>query len=212
MEIGNDLSELHADGTRECERCGLPMMPVAERGGIVTLECANRHRQMVPLPSDGAARERVRSWIMRRGAQLHVQHERWEAEAEAERDLERNKARLIRPGDRTRLTGQTAGMLREEAVRTDGLWVGVARTEPGRFSSWHHHGPHESVIYVIAGQIQLETGPGGKTVLVGRPGDCLFVPPGEIHREGNNGEEESEILVMRSGTGELVVNVTGPAA
>jgi uncharacterized RmlC-like cupin family protein len=188
------------------------MMPTAEADGEVTLECANRHRQTVPLPSDPAARELVRSWIRRRGAQLHVQHERWEADAEAETMVERKTARLIRPGERTRQTGQTAGMLREEAVRTDGLWVGVVRTEAGRFSSWHHHGSHESVIYVVAGQVQLESGPGGKTVFKARPGDCLYVPPGEIHREGNSGPEESEIVVMRSGSGELVVNVAGPAA
>lgn len=70
------------DATRECAQCGLPMMPVAESAGKVTIECANRHRQIVPLPTDLAARERVRSWIARRGAQLHVQHERWEAEKE----------------------------------------------------------------------------------------------------------------------------------
>jgi hypothetical protein len=58
------------------------MMPVAEAEDRVTLECANRHRHLVPLPNDPAARERVRSWIARRGAQLHVQHERWEEEKE----------------------------------------------------------------------------------------------------------------------------------
>lgn len=212
MEIGNALSELHADGTAECERCGLPMMPIAEADGAVTLECANRHRRTVRLPSDPAERERVRSWVRRRGAQLHVQHERWEAEAETERAMERKAARLVRVGDRTRATGQTAGMIREEAVRTHGLWVGIVRTDPGRFSSWHHHGEYESVIYVLSGQVQLESGPGGKTVINAKPGDCLYVPPGEIHREGNDGFEESEIVVMRSGHGELVVNVAGPAA
>ena len=45
-----------------------------------------------------------------------------------------------------------------------------------------------------------------------RPGDCIYLPPGEIHREGNDGLEESEIVVVRSGSGELVVNVAGPAA
>jgi len=74
------LTEIGADATRDCERCHLPMMPIAESPGTVTLECANRHHSTVPLPRDGAARERVRSWIARRGAQLHAQHERWEAE------------------------------------------------------------------------------------------------------------------------------------
>ncbi|TME26956.1 MAG: cupin domain-containing protein [Chloroflexi bacterium] len=126
--------------------------------------------------------------------------------------MEGKEPRLIRARDRHRQTGQTAGMIREEAVNADGLWVGVVRTEPGRFSSWHHHGAHRSVIYVISGQVQVECGPGGKTTLQARPGDCVYLPPGEIHREGNGGLEESEIVVVRSGEGELVVNVAGPAA
>ena len=211
-EIGQGLSDLLPDGTRECERCGLPMMPVAESDGVVTLECANRHRATVPLPSDVAARERVRTWIMRRGAQLHVQHERWEAEEEYRTAMEKKQPRLIRPSDRNQQTGQTAGMVREEAIHTAGLWVGVVRTEAGRSSSWHHHGTYESVIYVVSGQVHLECGPGGMTKLRARGGDCIYLPPGEIHREGNDGPDESEIVVVRSGSGELVVNVAGPAA
>ncbi len=55
------MSDLLPDGTRECDRCGLPMMPVAERDGWVTLECANRHRHTLPLPSDREARELERT-------------------------------------------------------------------------------------------------------------------------------------------------------
>jgi uncharacterized RmlC-like cupin family protein len=188
------------------------MMPVAESDGVVTLECANRHRHTIPLPSDRETRERVRTWVRRRGAQLHVQHERWEAEEEERKAMEKKQPRLIRPSDRHQQTGQTAGMIREEAVHTDGLWVGVVRTEAGRSSSWHHHGTYESVIYVISGQVHVECGPGGTTKFHARAGDCIYLPPGEIHREGNDGLEESEIVVMRSGSGELVVNVAGPAA
>ena len=211
-KIGRALTDLLPDGTRECERCGLPMMPVAESSGVVTLECANRHRHTLPLPSDPELRERVRAWIRRRGAQLHVQHERWEAEEEERKAMEKKQARLIRPSDRHQQTGQTAGMIREEAVHTDGLWAGVVRTEAGRYSSWHHHGAYESVIYVVSGQVQLECGSGGTTKLHARQGDAIYLPAGEIHREGNDGLEESEIVVVRSGSGELVVNVAGPAA
>ncbi len=123
-EIGRDLSDLLPDGTRECERCGLPMMPVAESDGSVTLECANRHRHAVPLPSDPEARERVRTWIRRRGAQLHVQHERWEAEEEERKAMEKKQPRLIRPSDRHQQTGQTAGMIREEAAHRAGITTG----------------------------------------------------------------------------------------
>src|SRR2546425_13333349 len=155
-EIGRHLSELLPDATRDCERCGLPMTPVAEDDEQVTLECANRHRQTVLLPTDPAARERIRNWIARRGAQLHVQHERWEVEEED--GTTEQKARIIRPSDRHRQTGQTAGMVREEALRTPALWAGAVFTEPSRFSGWHHHGTHESVIYVVRGAVRLEGG------------------------------------------------------
>jgi uncharacterized RmlC-like cupin family protein len=188
------------------------MMPVAESDGVVTLECANRHRHTIPLPSDRETRERVRTWVRRRGAQLHVQHERWEAEEEERKAMEKKQPRLIRPSERHQQTGQTAGMIREEAIHTEGMWVGVVRTEAGRSSSWHHHGTYESLIYVVSGQIYIECGPGGATKFHARAGDCIYLPPAEIHREGNDGIEESEIVVMRAGGGELVVNVAGPAA
>jgi uncharacterized RmlC-like cupin family protein len=209
-EIGGGLSGLHDDGTRDCEICGLPMFPVAEALDRITMECANRHRQMVPVPTYRPLRERVRGWIARRGAQLAVQHERWEAERE-EGGVAERVTRLVRPSERRFAEGQTAGMVREEAVQTPGMWAGVVRTEPGRFSSWHHHGDHESVIFVVSGRVQLEYGPGGAKVFHARTGDYIYLAPREIHREGNDGAEESEIVVVRSGTGELVVNVAGPA-
>jgi uncharacterized RmlC-like cupin family protein len=209
-EIGSGLSGLHEDATRDCEICGLPMFPVAEDKDGITMECANRHRQVVPVPTYRPLRERVRGWIARRGAQLAVQHERWEAERE-EGSVEAHRPRLVRASERRFADGQTAGMVREEAVQTSGMWAGVVHTDPGRFSSWHHHGDHESVIFVVSGRVQLEYGPGGANVFHARTGDYIYLPPREIHREGNDGAEESEIVVVRSGSGELVVNVSGPA-
>jgi uncharacterized RmlC-like cupin family protein len=43
------------------------------------------------------------------------------------------------------------------------------------------------------------------------PGDFLHVPKGAIHREGNPGDEESRLVVVRAGHGPAVVNVDGPA-
>ena len=120
------------------------------------------------------------------------------------------QTRLIRASDRRRETTQTPGMAREEAVRTRGLWAGIAKTAGGTFSGWHHHGAYESVIYVLRGRVRLEFGRGGTDVLDAAPGDTLYVAPGEIHREGNPGDEASEIVVVRSGEGEIVVNVDGP--
>ena len=120
------------------------------------------------------------------------------------------ETRVVKPRERTRETGQTPGMIREQAIRTDRAWAGVALNEALALSGWHHHGDHESVIYVLTGRARLECGPGGKTVLEAGPGDFIYVAPGEIHREGNPGEEPAEIVVVRAGDGEIVVNVAGP--
>jgi len=101
-------------------------------------------------------------------------------------------------------------MVREQALRTERVWAGVALNEAMAMSGWHHHGAHESVIYVVTGSVRLECGPGGRTVLEAGPGDFLLIPPGEIHREGNPHVAPAEIVVVRAGEGEIVVNVAGP--
>jgi uncharacterized RmlC-like cupin family protein len=119
---------------------------------------------------------------------------------------------VVRIGEGDRRPGApTAGMQREEAVATEATWAGVARTEAGMRSGWHHHGAYESVIYVLNGRLRMESGPGGQDIEEAGPGDFLFVPRGAIHREANPDPVESTIVVFRSGRGEAVVNVDGPA-
>ena len=60
------------------------MFPIAESSEAVTLECANRHRATTALPTDRAVRALIDNWIAKKGAQLHVQHERWEREEDEE--------------------------------------------------------------------------------------------------------------------------------
>jgi uncharacterized RmlC-like cupin family protein len=117
--------------------------------------------------------------------------------------------RMITRDQRTE-GARTPGMVREEAVATDGMWAGVARTEPGMVSGWHHHGEHESAIYVESGALRMEFGPGGIEILDAGPGDFLYVAPGAVHRESNPTELVSQIVVVRAGTAEPVFNVTGP--
>lgn len=75
------------------------------------------------------------------------------------------------------------------------------RTAPGMVSGWHHHAASETAIYVISGALHMEFGAGGAETLVGRPGDFLYVAPGAVHRESNPSEQESHIVVVRSGSG-----------
>lgn len=106
----------------------------------------------------------------------------------------------------------TPGMTREQAIAIDGMWAGIAHTEPGAVSGWHHHGDHDSTIYVVSGRVRMESGNGGLEVIEAGPGDFLLVPRGAVHREANPGAEPSEIVVVRAGEGPAVFNVDGPAA
>ena len=117
---------------------------------------------------------------------------------------------LIRPEDRVE-GDQTPGMVREQAVMTGDMWAGLVRTEPHMVSGWHHHGDHETSIYVISGALRMESGPEGESIVEAAPGDFLYVPKGAVHREANPGDEESQIVVVRVGHGPTVINVKTPA-
>ncbi len=119
---------------------------------------------------------------------------------------------LVKPADRVVAAIQTPGMLREEAVRTQQLWSGIARTAAGNVSGWHHHGNWETVAYVISGAVRLECGTGGRTIIDAEPGDFLLIPKAEIHRESNPTGEEQSLVIFRSGSGPVVVDVDAPLA
>ncbi len=117
--------------------------------------------------------------------------------------------RRIAPAERTERAG-TPGMVREQAIATDGMWAGHVRTASGMVSGWHHHGAYESTIYVLSGALRMEFGPAGQSMFQAGPGDFIYVAPGAIHRESNPADVESQIVVVRSGTGDPVFNVGGP--
>ena len=116
----------------------------------------------------------------------------------------------IAPHQRTE-ADPTPGMVREQAIAVEGLWAGVARTEGGMTSAWHHHGDYETSIYILSGRLRMESGADGSEVIDAGPGDFLYVPKGAIHREGNPTGAESQIVVVRAGHGPPTINVDGPA-
>jgi uncharacterized RmlC-like cupin family protein len=103
----------------------------------------------------------------------------------------------------------TPGMARHEAFAFDDLWSGRARTEPGAVSGWHHHGDHDSIVYVAHGAFRVETAAG---VVEAGPGDFVHIPAHTVHRESNPSDDPAEVVLVRRGTGPVVVNVDGPSA
>lgn len=95
------------------------------------------------------------------------------------------------------------------AFEKEGTWVGRARIGANMDSGWHHHGAHDTYVFVTAGRGRFESGPGGKDVVDAGPGDIVFVPAGAVDRE-LIGSEEIEAFVVRIGHGGLVFPAPGP--
>ncbi len=117
--------------------------------------------------------------------------------------------RRIAPGERS-VGDPTPGIVREEAIAVDGMWSGLARTAPGVVSGWHHHGTHETTIFLVRGAMKIESGPGGRDVVDLGPGDFCHIAPGIVHRESNPSKEETHAVVVRAGIGPPTINVEGP--
>ena len=115
----------------------------------------------------------------------------------------------VHPGDR-QVADPTPGKTREQAIDVPGLWSGFVRSEPGAASGWHHHGDHDTSVYVIEGNVRIEFGFGGERSVEAGPGDFVHIPKHLVHREVNPGPAPSQEIITRSGTGPLTVNVDGP--
>jgi len=117
--------------------------------------------------------------------------------------------RVVHPAD-LQVADPTPGAQRQRAFESRGLWAGVVDTEPGVASGWHHHGDNESSLYVVAGTMRLEFGPGGESVVDAQEGDFVHVPAGVVHRESNPGAVTTRAVIARAGQGVPTVNVDGP--
>lgn len=105
----------------------------------------------------------------------------------------------------------TPGMRRRLAFTAPGLWAGVVHTEGGAASGWHHHGDHETSLYVVRGRLRIEFGAAGGEAVVGETGDFLHVPAHTVHRELNPDDTTSTAVIARAGDGGApTVNVEGP--
>ena len=105
----------------------------------------------------------------------------------------------------------TPGMHRHLAFTAPGLWAGMVHTDGHAASGWHHHGEHETSLYVVRGRMRIEFGPGGGDAVEAGPGDFLHVPAHTVHRELNPDVATSTAVIARAGDDSPpTVNVAGP--
>lgn len=125
--------------------------------------------------------------------------------------------RVIRAGELSGDTAQSAGMQRSEAISGAGvgaseLWMGRTVMTAGGASADHHHGESETGIYVVSGTpafVFRDPESGEVTRLHTHPGDFVWVPPNVPHREENPGTSEAVLVVARSTQEAIVVNLPG---
>jgi uncharacterized RmlC-like cupin family protein len=101
---------------------------------------------------------------------------------------------------------------RRQAFAGPGLWAGLTSTEPGLVSSWHHHGRHDTIVYVLSGRLAIDFGEGGRRAVQAGEGDFLVIPSGLVHRESTPGDEPSRSVVIRAGgDGPPTIEVEAPS-
>jgi uncharacterized RmlC-like cupin family protein len=113
-------------------------------------------------------------------------------------------------------TPQTQGMNRAAAITharagAEKLWAGTVVIHPKAKTGAHHHGPVESVIYVVSGRARMRWGDRLEFVAEAGPGDFIYVPPYVPHQEINASDETPlSCVLVRSGQEPVVVNLDLP--
>src|SRR5437879_10261899 len=110
-------------------------------------------------------------------------------------------------------TPQTSGMNRAAAITAaragaEKLWAGTVVIHPKAKTGAHHHGPVESVIYVVSGKARMKWGDRLEFIAEAGPGDFIYVPPFVPHQEINaNDDQPLSCVLVRSGQEPVVVNL-----
>jgi len=113
-------------------------------------------------------------------------------------------------------TAQTPGMNRAAAITkaragAEKLWAGTVVIHPNAKTGAHHHGPVESVIYIVSGRARMRWGDQLEFTAEAGPGDFIYVPPYVPHQEINaNSNEPLSCVLVRSGQEPVVVNLDIP--
>ncbi len=115
-------------------------------------------------------------------------------------------------------TAQTPGMNRAAAINfarvgAQKIWAGTVTIHPAAKTGAHHHGPLESVIYVVRGQARMRWGDHLEYTATAGPGDFIYIPPYVPHQEINASTDAPlECVLVRSDNEAVVVNLEIDAA
>ena len=124
-------------------------------------------------------------------------------------DWKHDGVRVV-PGDQLDAnTAQTPGMDRKAAINfarvgASKLWAGTVHIHPDAKTGAHHHGPLESVIYVLKGRARMRWGEALEFTAEAGPGDFIYVPPFVPHQEINASATEVLECVLCRSSGEAV--------
>src|SRR6186997_1219651 len=128
-------------------------------------------------------------------------------------DWREHGVRIVHADELDVNTPQTPGMNRAAAIDTaragaEKLWAGTVVIHPDAKTGAHHHGPVESVIYVVSGRARMKWGDRLEFTAEAGPGDFIYVPPFVPHQEINASEDEPlSCVLVRSDSDAVVVNL-----
>ena len=121
--------------------------------------------------------------------------------------------RIVHSDELDANTPQTLGMNRASAITyasagARNIWAGSVTISPNAKTGAHHHGPVESVIYVLKGRARMRWGEQLEYVAEAGPGDFIFVPPYVPHQEINASRDEVlECVLVRSDGEAVAINL-----
>jgi uncharacterized RmlC-like cupin family protein len=129
------------------------------------------------------------------------------------KEFQQRPIRIINPSSFDQGTAQTPGSVRLAAVAPQlgidsVMWGGLFEVEPSARTGIHHHGPQDTIAYVLAGVCEVRWGIKGECAARAKAGDFVHVPAFLPHMEINVSTTASfRWVVVRSTAEPIVVNL-----
>ena len=145
--------------------------------------------------------------------QSHNDHPEPSEQDHPSSDWKHDGVRVVRSDQLDGNVPSTPGMDRKAAINfarvgAQKLWAGTVHIHPNAKTGAHHHGPLESVIYVVKGRARMRWGNALEFTAEAGPGDFIYVPPFVPHQEINASENETlECVLCRSDGQAVAVNM-----